>query len=190
MTTPTGTVPADYVATGYKEQPDFSHDVDTMANSHYGFDPHVYMMPVTSPSGFQGQSAAFVQLAAATMTWRYEWTFMREGSRPAVPDPAPLDPNWVLLYESPVLMQENLAIDGLTPIYRLSGTYVYGRKTTPASPYEVACYPRPPWMADEFPRGVPTSLLEKGLSDTTSSTGGTGASPGNPGLVPGGPVRR
>lgn len=187
--TPTGLLATDYEGTGYVEETDASHDVDTMLVSRYPVEQHVYMMPITSPSGFANQTAAFVQLAAPTMAWAFDWTIMREGSRPAVPDPTPIDTNWVLLYATPEPMMVTVGVDGVTPVYRLSGTYVYGRKTAPSQIYDAVNFPRPPWVADVYQRGVSSSSLQKGLSDSAGG-GGAAASPGVPYVPTGGPVRR
>ncbi len=188
--TPTGELQVDYSATGVNDETGAAHTVDTMMYSCYPAEQQVYMLPVTSPDGFAGQTCAFVQLAAPTLAWVFDWTIMREGSQPAIPDPTPQDTDWVLLCATPEPMMQTVQIDGNTPVYRMSGTYVYGRRTAPANPYTAVCYPRPPWVANVFPRNVQTTLLEKGLSDTTAGgTGGGTVSPGYPNVPTGGPVR-
>src|SRR5258708_321376 len=94
--------------------------------NRYEGDKHIYMLGLTSPTPFQGKSVAFVQIAAPTLLWICEWTSCRVTKIPFVPNPVVSDPNWVLLdiyYETAGLAY---ASDGVSPLYRLSGVYVYG----------------------------------------------------------------
>jgi hypothetical protein len=124
-----------------------------------------WMLPVAKPTGFGGQSAAFVQLAAPTLVWVCDWTVRKTGAPPEVPDPTSRDPNWVFLYElwEPNMIELNA--DGATPTYRLSGCYLYGAKTPQSETYLDVKFPRPPWMDDVFPRTIGRERLVAALSE-------------------------
>lgn len=97
--------------------------------NRYESDRHVYMMPIASPTGFAGGSAAFVQLAAPTLLWIADWTAARTNRKPVIPPPEFLaDPNWILLDVMPETAMVNLTADGATPLYRISGCYIYGHR--------------------------------------------------------------
>jgi hypothetical protein len=141
---------------------------DYVINSRYEKDWHIYMMPITSPNGFQGASVAFAQLASFTALWIVDWTAERAGDQPKVPQPWSNDPNWVLMDEHYGPSMLSLMGDGVTPIWRLSGTYVYGAKNpSTAMPY----YPRPPWMEDVFDRTIDANKFTPFLIDVPSGAG-------------------
>lgn len=73
------------------------------------------------------------------------WSIERFGCIPEVPDPTPtLDGYAVLsITISPVAMDEG--IDGSTPIYRISGCYVYSL-SLPVNPADPVPFSIPPWM--------------------------------------------
>lgn len=143
--------------------------------NRYEDDPNLFMGGVTSPGGFQGASVCFVQLAAPTLVWVCDWTACRAGSKPKVPDPTPSDPDWVLLKKSPETPAEMLMPDGVSPLYRISGTYYYGHKDPQAaSTFDRMSFPRPPWLQDIDSRTVDDEMLETGLIDG-SGGGGAGA---------------
>src|SRR6267142_1460039 len=77
---------------------------DFEVHNHYEKDGHIYMMPISSPVGFnpqnqQGlappggslvnnqptQTVAFVQLAAKTLLWICEWTACKFNAQPEIP---------------------------------------------------------------------------------------------------------
>ncbi len=138
---------------------------DEIINNRYEQDGHTYMMGITSPDGFQGNKAAFCQLASPTLLWISDWSFARFGAQPIIPDPTPADPNWVLLDVIPETAIIKIAGDGNTPLYRISGTYVYGCKNPPANVFEKVVYGRAPWLSDTLPNGrnQPTALLRQNL---------------------------
>ncbi len=146
---------------------------DCTSVNRYDVDKQIFMLPVSSPDGFNGDTAAFVQLAAPTEIWMHDWTVARLEGRPNVPDPTPEDPNWVFLRATPELHVIGLAPGSESPLYRISGTYVYGRKTAPDSFYQTVVYPvQQAVEKDAFPRTVTANQLEKGLSDVTGGGGG------------------
>lgn len=119
---------------------------DYVINNKYEHDNHVYMLPITAPGGFQGDSVAFCQLAHPTVLWIADWTACRTGKPPTMPHYNVIDPNVVLLdaHFEPATI-ETLA-DGKTRRYRVTGTYVYGFKN-PGKALQI--FGKPPYMADK-----------------------------------------
>ena len=138
-----------------------------------------YMLGITSPNGFQGQSAAFVQLAAPTLLWVADWTALRAVLQPEPPDSDPRDPNWILLDENYEPAQLAVYDDGVSPAYRISGTYVYGCKLPETQVVRNVSYPRPAWLDDAFDRTIPISALIQGIIKVQANAG-----PGAIGLGP------
>ncbi len=124
---------------------------------------HKYMLGITSPNGFQGARAAFVELASPTLLWVADWTALQSFETPKMPDPDPRDPNWILLDESYEPTSLVVYDDGSTPAYRISGTYVYGCVVPETQVIRNVSYPRPAWLDDAFERTIPTSALTAGL---------------------------
>mgnify|MGYP001604308601 CR=1 FL=1 len=148
----TGVIAADdFLAKFQKLSPDLSIWVDYMIETRLESDKHIYMMPIASPTGFGGNTAAFVQLAAPTSLVIIDWTASKTLDQPEIPSPD-IGPFAVLLdehYETAMLV---LATDGVTPLYRISGTYCYGLKLPNERPILDLRWPRPPWMLDDFNR--------------------------------------
>ena len=119
---------------------------DYLITTHYEKSRHIYRMGITSPSKFQGDSVAFIQLAAPTLLWICDWTASSINKQPEVPNPNPSDPNWVLLDDRYEPASLALAPDGVTPLYRISGTYVYGHKNPDDFTPNNISFPCPPWM--------------------------------------------
>lgn len=136
----------------------------------YEKDQHKYMMGITSPNGFQGNSVAFVQLAAPTLLWISRWTACQAGSEPPIPDTDVGDSSWILLDEiiEPVMM--NCMPDGTNPIYRINGTYVYGNTNPNARTTANTVFPRPPNVKDVFTRTISASLLTQNLINQRTLT--------------------
>ena len=100
---------------------------DYVVINRFEKDRQIYALGVTSPSGFNGASVAFVQLASPTLLWIADWTAQKTGAQPEVPDPEAVDLTvWMLLDEHVEPRTIELRPDGATPIYRISGTYFYG----------------------------------------------------------------
>lgn len=149
---------------------------DYFIENSYEKDRHIYMDGITSPGGFQGASVAFFQLAAPTLLWICKWTAAKFAVSPLAPDSTSKDPNWVLLDDSLVTASFAMASDGVTPLYRLSGVYVYGHKNPSAQISNNVVYPRPPWLEDVFDRTVPLNSFQQGLSNSVGSSSSTGGS--------------
>jgi len=164
---------------------------DYMIQSYYEADQHVYMIPLagTLPAPVRGESVlstqpraqpfpgsdtltstqqrpstAFVQLAAPTLLWIVDWTAQRLGSPPITPSPEPEDPNWVLLDEHYNPTMITVAVDGRTPLYRLTGTFVYGHRHATDTVNHLR-FPRPPWLQDTFVRRYDPELQTGRLID-------------------------
>lgn len=135
------------------------------AHNYFERDHHRYIMPIASPYGFKGASAAFVQLAQSTLVLVSNWTVLRAKIFPQAPDPDLSDSDWVLLDEHYNLPSITVIGDGVTPLYRISGTYVYGHKNPSSLTSDELVFPRPPWLKDEFARIVPHSIFQQGLID-------------------------
>jgi hypothetical protein len=148
---------------------------DYLMSNRYVDDPNTYMMAIASPAGFNGQQAAFVQLAAPTLTVACDWTACHTDSPPVIPDTTPADSNWVFLGKTPETVMPGVAVDGKTPIYRIKGTYFYGYKGPWTESLVVAVFPRPPWQQDVYQRTIPTSARDTSLTLTGGTAGGGSA---------------
>lgn len=153
---------------------------DYIINQRYEQDRHIYMLPIASPVCFLGGTAAFVQLAAPTLLRIVDWTAARMNQQPTIPNPASFDPDWILMDILPETAMITVAIDGVTPLYRISGTYVYGHRRPSDNPFNNISYARPPWLRDDFTFGrlQPSSTLQGNLSEVTGITGGIDGSVG------------
>ena len=109
----------------------------------YEKDKQRWMMPVCSPNGFDGDSVAFVQLAADTLLLVIDWTAEKAGQKPSIPKAELSDPNWILLddQQEPAQLQKKPSGE---VVFRISGCYVYGSKNPSQA---ILHYPRPPWMS-------------------------------------------
>lgn len=133
---------------------------DCYVANRYENDKHRYMMPITSPTPFQGKSVAFCQLAAPTMLWISDWTVQRTGTVPDIPDPELVPDDWVLMdvHYDPAPLK--VSRDGRTPIYRVSGTYVYGSQNPPTQPHQAVLFARLPWIdPSQYSRTIPDDVL-------------------------------
>jgi hypothetical protein len=151
---------------------------DFFINSHYEKDGHRYMAGITSPDGFAGDSVAFFQLASPTLLWVVEWTVLKIGETPPIPNPYgptvfdlgspnPTIPRWVLLddHYNPAMI--TVAPDGVSALYRLSGSYVYGCKNPSVISIADLEFSRPPWLADVFTRRISPGNLRDNLITST-----------------------
>lgn len=151
----------------YQLEDNLSIYADYKVNNRFESDKHRYMMAIASPDGFQGASVAFVQLAAPTLLWIADWTCCRVNIQPKIPDPGGVDADWVLLDEFLEPATMSLLGDGKTPVYRISGTYVYGHKNPNSAVIAHMAYPRPPWLIDTgLARNVSPSSYAEGIIST------------------------
>lgn len=141
---------------------------DCVMINRYENDGKRYMMGVTSPNGFLGTKAAFVQLGLPTLVWICDWTVKREGDVPNVPNPDVA--GWVLLDVQLELNEVQVAADGFTPIYRVSGTYFYGAIAQNENIFTNVTFPKPPYIEDPpFPRFISLSKVIQGMSNSEST---------------------
>jgi len=141
---------------------------DFEIHGHYEKDRHIYMMPVASPSQLSTHGTQFCQLAKPTLLWIADWTASKFNEQPEIPDPELLDPplgNWVLMDDWYEPVSLSLAPDGITPLYRISGTYVYGCVNPAAIAVNDIIFGRPPWMLDVYDRTMPAAKLQPDLID-------------------------
>lgn len=163
----------------YREQDDGpAVFIDYFVTNRYLKTGHLYQMPITSPLGFRGESCAFVQLAAPTLLWAADWTASRAAAVPPIPSPALLRQQvihtgqgsqgsaetWFLLYEFLEPTNSTLAADGQTPVYRVSGTYVFGCLNPSDLLIDSAVIPLPPHYEPlAAARKIPRSALWNGI---------------------------
>ena len=147
---------------------------DYMVKNHYERDLHRYMLPVTDPdqtyqpgvgtSTRSRDAAAFVQLARPTLLLVVEWTAMKINAEPQIPDPAAMAPDWVLLDVMPATTMIAVMADGVTPMYRMEGVYVYGHKRPNADVFKNVTFPLAPWLEDVFQRSVGADRVQGGIA--------------------------
>lgn len=141
--------------------------VHYMAYNSYDHRQGVHLVGVTSPDGFKGQNCAFVQLTAPTNVWVFRWTSASFFGKPRIPDATPLNKDWVLLQRLPEIPMVTVGPDGETPLYRVTGTYVYGKKTPSTDPFDDASFPLPAFLEDSFDRAT-GNLQRANLADAAS----------------------
>ncbi len=164
--------------------------VDYMVYSHYEKDGQIWNMPVSSPSGFQNQSTAFVQLASPTLTWCVEWTGCRTRTVPDIPDPYPSESsNWVLLDDHWDLVSVTTLGDQSTPLYRAEGVFYYGHKNPAAATIQDIAFPKVPWLENSIIRVVQRSDLKKDIIFRQGDSGVPGGTGGRPPNIGGGTTR-
>ena len=152
---------------------------DYAVENRWEADGQIFMMPVTSPEGFDGDQVSFVKLAAGTMLWIVDWTAEKAGEAPSIPNPDLEDANIVLMdkhfYPAQLL---KAGADG-SVLYRMSGTYVYGFK----NPLQATLYyGRPPWMSKDVDCSVSQSQFVDGIitCNTSPQSDGSENQPTNP----------
>lgn len=175
-----GPVTIDDLSSQYNLSPDNTIITDYQVKNRYVRNARRYMLGMTSQAGFNGNSVAFVQLSNATTLWISDWTALKLGAQPEIPNSDSGDPNWVFLFAIPELVNIVLADDGVTPYYRVTGTYVYGALNPKANLWDETTFPMPPWILQSFDRTMPSSKLTNNLINNPQSVSPSQAnSPGN-----------
>lgn len=146
---------------------------DCMVTGRYEGDPHRYMLGITSPNGYGGNAAAFVQLTAKTLLWVVDWTVSSTLGLAGIPDPDQSSPDWVLLADWIEPAPVSAMPDGTTAIYRISGTFVYGKKNPSEFTYQDVTIPKMPWIA---PGSFSRTISKKNLDSSILKDDGGGSS--------------
>lgn len=145
--------------------PDEGMYPDYAVRGRYERDMGRYLLGVTSPGGFAGLKSAVVQLHEPTLLWVTEWTALHTDGCPEVPDSAPGDSRWELLDEYAEV--NNVAVldgDGTTPLYRVSGYYVYGCLDPSDQVLKDVRFGKPPWLIDTgFVRSIPAGKIKTNI---------------------------
>lgn len=154
---------------------------DCRVHNHYSHNLTRYVLGVTAEEDVTGDTSAFVQLSKGWLIWIADWTISRAGKVPPVPDTVPADIMWKLLDYKYQLNHITLAADGITPVYRISGTYVYGHRKPSVKALLDARVARQPWVEDRFVR----RFTEKDFMKNVIDGGNTGpSSPSGGGFGP------
>jgi hypothetical protein len=138
--------------------------------SRYVKDRHRWYGGVSSPGGFQGNSAVVFQLAAPKLFWICYWTGLKVGYQPKIPDIVPVDPKWVLIDEEYTLHNVDTAGNDFSPLYRISGVYMYGHLSPDPETLNNARFGIPPYLANVFDRTMPVTLRTANLIDGTATS--------------------
>lgn len=175
----------------YNQEDSESVITDFEIHHHYERDLHLYMMGIASPQGFQGNRAAFVQLASPTLMWIADWTGARFLEKPMVPDPISVSSEWVLMDVWMNPAQIVIGQDGTTPLFRLTGTYIFGHQNPGPNFYSNVSFPVAPWFTSTgfvSLRSINAGDLDKtGLLEPSTIAGGLLGGVGNlgPGVAQG-----
>lgn len=151
--------------------------------NEFEYDFHRYMAGITTPSSFQGATAAFFQLAAPTLLWICDWTVCRVSKAPDIPNDTPADDDWIILDKHMEPANIDLTDDRKTPIYRISGTYVYGHQNPGDQDaiLNLMNFSRPPWISTEIERNVGELITSSDQIDDCIDSGDDGSGETSPG---------
>ena len=110
-------------------------------------------------------TSAFVQLCEPTLIWRVDWTAARFNSKPFIPSTnVGSESLWVLLDETIITGTITLASDGITPRYRISGTYVFGHAAPDEKIQKNMEFSVPPWVStNTFSRTVDDNMFKNDI---------------------------
>lgn len=152
---------------------------DYEIHSTYDKNYHRYCMGVTVPvrqetvlQTIPGRTAppskrptvSIVQLCNPTLIWKADWTAARYNTKPYIPSANIGGLEWVLLEEKIDPGMITLAADGVTPLYRISGTYVFANVYPSGKLYENVDFGIPPWVdASSFDRSVPDEMFKDNI---------------------------
>lgn len=164
--------PSSAMEAGARSQNSGTIDTDYTIKHYYETDMHRFMMGVTSP----GAGPAIVQLSEKTLLWICDWTAASLGAHPIIPDSVPQQiDKWVLLDEHYSPVSVVAVTDGVTPLYRISGTYVYACLSPNTRTVRDVVFPVGAWMvASEFDRAIDETYVQKGFTDSTQQQGAGG----------------
>lgn len=131
--------------------------------SRFERDQHKFMLPIASPTPFNGKSVSFVRLAKPTLLWIVSWSASKIGTAPEPPLPeAPT--GWELLDDQYELQQMNIMADGVTYAYSMSGVYIFGCTNPSDFISDNINFPLPPWATlGSNSRTIPLSNFIPGI---------------------------
>lgn len=149
---------------------------DYEIHSTYSKNFHRYCMGITAPVRQQRRqggtgatlgrtqvipSVSFVQLCNPTLIWKADWTAARYNSKPYIPSAQIGGTDWVLLEECIDPGMITVGPDGATPLYRISGTYVFAHTHPNAKLNKNVEFNIPPWVdVNFFNREVPDEMFK------------------------------
>lgn len=165
LTITTGVIAPDDLLAKYQQlSPDRSIFIEYLVQNRFESDKHIYQMPLSSPSGFNGASCAFVQLANPTLMLISDWTALKSLEVPEIPD-SNIGSRWILLDEHYEPAMVILSADGVTPVYRISGTFFYGCVNPNPQTIQDIAFGKAPWITDDpdIPRVVTSANQFPGL---------------------------
>ncbi len=142
---------------------------DYIVRNKYHKNLGIYMNGVTSPTPFNGASVAFIQLSNPTLLWIAHWTACKAGAQPESPSSTTVDTNWVLLYEYLEPVKIETVADGQTPLYRLSGLYIFGHKSPDETLVKNISFPLPPYLQPVYDRTMPDNKMEIGILESSDA---------------------
>jgi hypothetical protein len=174
----------------YQEDSKEGFHVDYMMYNRYDADLGVYAAGITSPDGFGGGSCAIMQLSAGVLIKAADWTAARLGERPTVPSPDLNDPGWELLRVMPEAAMVTVAPNGVTPLYRVNGTYFYAKKSAADDALDDVTFPKPSWLKDGEARRLPPEFRIKGLIDPAGAASSSARRAGAGGVAGANVVRQ
>lgn len=129
--------------------------------SRYVKDLRRYMLSPT----MRGKRIPVVQLGAPTLLWICRWRSIRFNARPTVPSSVPVVADWTLLHEQLSPVSIITGSNGTTPIYRMTGTYIYSHGNPNEQLYKDVRFPLAAWLQNDFDRDIPDQNIERGLLD-------------------------
>lgn len=142
--------------------------VDYVITNRYEGNNHIYMAGVTSAEAIQtgADTVALFQLTNKTTLWIVDWTASRWKLQPNIPDPTLNSQfrHWYLLNEHIEAGAIEVAADGVTPRYRISGSYFYATRRPAQALYMDVRYPKFPFLENFATRTVPASAFQQDIS--------------------------
>lgn len=127
----------------------------------YEEDGGLYSTGITSAQGFAGNKAAIFQLAAPRTLLIIDWTIemaVDNQDYTLWPDWEPSSTNYILADRHLEPTSMDMKADGESPVYRISGTYVYLVLNGDQVQWR---HGRPPWMSTLVRRQVDPNLRSR-----------------------------
>jgi hypothetical protein len=139
----------------------------------YTRDRNVLQLPTASPAGSGVGICSIVQYADPYRTVEVEWTAKSSIGVPPIPNPHHLDNNLVLVKETVNPRAWELAADGTTPVWLISGMYRYAVIDPSKTIFQTGFFP----FISSQEQGnalLPASVFQHGIIDTFFSPGSAG----------------